>query len=62
MGASAKTKSDFKAEIAREQAKIESLKGVLPTAGDKNFVKSQIASHKVRIAELKAQMAKAPKG
>ncbi len=65
MGSSPKTKSDYRAKIARLEADIERLKFTLSyktSAADKSYIKGQIADKKRDIANLKADMAKAPRG
>ena len=77
MGASPKTKAEYREAIARKQAEVERLKVALAAAKERekrdkklgqwsshgpDFVRGQIASVKGEIARLRAEMANAPKG
>lgn len=68
MGASPKTKSDYRKKIAElqgELAKARAMKSKAPKAGsgashNKDMWSSDIANLQARIAKLKAEMADAP--
>lgn len=77
MGASPKTKADYRIKIAQKQSELERLKALLVEAKERqkrdrkngtasshgpDWVRGQIAGVKGEIARLKAEMANAPKG
>ena len=64
MGASPQTKAEYREEIARKQAHVESLKAQMAGTTNKftrDQLRSQIGNIKGEIAHLKAKMANAPK-
>ena len=64
MGASPQTKAEYREEIARKQAFVESLKAKLASTTDKSArvqLRHNIGNVKGEIAHLKAKMANAPK-
>ena len=64
MGASPKTKSDYRREIAQKQAHLaylRSQKSAMTNQNAKNICSHQIANLQGEIASLKAKMADAPR-